>query len=123
LAVAIALNRIGIYEAIIMHPNLHLAVLSAAALSSALPNLPVPSELLDWGLFAVTAVYFLRYLSEKATRASADSWELLRSLVSGLQVSNSTLAATNQELVTRLGEMQEMQQQLRQQLKEVAPYG
>jgi hypothetical protein len=106
-----------------MNPNLHLAVLSAAALSSALPNLPVPSELLDWGLFAVTAFYFLRYFSEKATRTSADSWELLQSLVKGLQVSNSTLAATNQELVKRLAESDEMQQQLRQQLKEATPYG
>jgi uncharacterized membrane-anchored protein YjiN (DUF445 family) len=71
----------------------------------------------------VTAFYFLRYFSGNAARASSDSWELLQSLVTGLQASNSTLAATNQELVTRLGEMQEMQQQLRQQLKEVAPYG
>lgn len=88
-----------------------------------LPEPPVPSDFLDWGLFGVTAFYFFRYFSGNATRANLESWELLESLVQGLQSSNTILSQTNQELVMRLGESREIEQQLRQQLKEATPYG
>lgn len=100
-----------------MNPNFTIAFLAA------LPEPPSPSDFLDWGLFGVTAFYFFRYFSGNATRTTLESWELLESLVKVLQASNTTLSETNQELVMRLGESHEMQQQLRQQLKEATPYG